>query len=277
MDLLWIEISNNQETCKISWKIEDINKSLNQDNCSFDLELKINSGNNIFYIKANELIFFDDWESACIWANTTFPVFLDSKLYFPSINDSIYTIIDKNNYSIVKYWLEKYNNSSDIDSCIISNSWSNSDLFLSEEQIKDIKTNLYKEFKKEQEIRKQYEEQIPLKQDNNQTTKEENPIQNDIQKSTIKKNSNKIIEKTLEINIVNENIKQNETWEILNEQIKENEIVAWKQSDLNKINDLETNIWNSTPVEFHKDYFLFWTWIIFVLILTILLYKRFKK
>jgi len=34
---------------------------------------------------------------------------------------------------------------------------------------------------------------------------------------------------------------------------------------------------NSNFIEFHKDYFLFWTWIIFIIILWVFLYKRFKK
>jgi len=121
------------------------------------------------------------------------------------------------------------------------------------------------------------EEQIPIKQENNQIVKEEKPIQNDIQKTIIKKNPDKIIEKASEINILSENIKQDKLEEIQKDQIKENEVVSLNQSNSDKINNLETNIWNSNPAESDKDYFFFWTWIIFVLILTILLYKRFKK
>jgi len=39
---------------------------------------------------------------------------------------------------------------------------------------------------------------------------------------------------------------------------------------------IETCSPNSNFIEFHKDYFLFWTWIIFIIILLIVVFKKFK-
>lgn len=50
-------------------------------------------------------------------------------------------------------------------------------------------------------------------------------------------------------------------------------ILSWN----NKKYDTEICTSNSNFIEFHKDYFIIWTWIISLIILWIIIYKKFKK
>lgn len=89
------------DKCKITWKIQEIKKTLIDKNlCGFNLYIKVlDKNNNTYYIKWNEQTFLGELWS-CI-APYTYPKYINWTKYFPQIWDEINVPINKDNYSIL--------------------------------------------------------------------------------------------------------------------------------------------------------------------------------
>lgn len=246
------EINLNQ--CNIKWKILEIKKSVGDEECSFNLFMKIQDENsNIYFIKWNELIDLWEYWTSCIWWFTNYPVFLNWNEYYPKVWDFLNLLVDNLNNTIVK---TSFNDS---DNYCISNN--NEDEFLNYESLSEIEI-----FNLKQKI---IDKIVVQDLADNEII---NNLENDIKKEeTIKT----IVIDKKEINYLPK--EDTNISDLNNNYVQELEIEDYYFEESN-IDTSQIIYENDTIYENNnKDYFIIWTWIISLIILWIILYKKLKK
>lgn len=246
------EINLNQ--CNIKWKILEIKKSVDDEECSFNLFMKIQDENsNIYFIKWNELIDLWEYWTSCIWWFTNYPVFLNWNEYYPKVWDFLNLLVDNLNNTIVK---TSFNDS---DNYCISNN--NEDEFLNYESLSEIEI-----FNLKQKI---IDKIVVQDLADNEII---NNLENDIKKEeTIKT----IVIDKKEINYLPK--EDTNISDLNNNYVQELEIEDYYFEESN-IDTSQIIYENDTIYENNnKDYFIIWTWIISLIILWIILYKKLKK
>ena len=281
----WISIDNFKwyENCKLKWKVDYVKYVENPEwyNCSFNINLQVSNENWKYFISTKEHFLYDkSWLYICLWSTQTiFPIEknINWKIQIselPKIWEESYFIINNETKELIWYWEDEYLNSTLIE-CSIDKEKQSFSLtwWLSKNEVTQKRIDFVLWLKMEQQNQNSINPVLEQNQINTNIDMEnESKIDNNDIKIETKpiKDYNKNIDTIVKI----DDIKKNEDTKIsqYNQDnsmtgtitstwiIKHEEVIQNKQ--LNK----ETN-YN----------YLFWIGGILLIILWIIIYKKFKK
>ena len=282
---LWISIDNFKwyENCKLKWKTDYVKYVENPEwyNCSFNINLQISNENWKYFISTKEHFLYDkSWLYICLWSSDTiFPIEKninwENKVFqLPKIWEESYFIINNETKELIWYWEDEYLNST-LSECSIDTEKQSFSLtwWLSKNEVTQKRIDVVLWMKKEKQnqnlinpvleqnqINTNIDMENESKIDNNDIKIETKPIK-DYNKNIdtivkiddIKKNEDTKISQYNQDNSMTETIKS--TWIIKHEEV---------------IQDIKLN------KEINHNY-LFWIGVISLIILLLVIYKKFKK
>jgi len=273
------------ENCKLKWKVDYVKYVENPEwyNCFFNINLQVSNENWKYFISTKEHFLYDkSWLYICLWSTQTiFPIEknINWKIQIselPKIWEESYFIINNETKELIWYWEDEYLNSTlsecsiDIEKQSFSLTW-----WLSKNEVTQKRIDFVLWLKMEQQNQNSINPVLEQNQNNTNIDIDylnEAKINNDdvkIETKFIKDYKKNIdtIDKTVDIKknedtkISQDNKNNSMTWTITSTWIiKHEEVIQNKQ--LNK----ETN-YN----------YLFWIGGILLIILWIIIYKKFKK
>lgn len=273
------------ENCKIKWKTDYVKYVENPDwyNCYFDINLQISNENWKYFISTKEhFLYYKSWLYICLWSSDTiFPIEKninwENKVFqLPKIWEESYFIINNETKEIIWYWEDEYLNST-LSECSIDTEKQSFSLtwWLSKNEVTQKRIDAVLWMKKE----KQNQNTInPVLEQNQINTNididylNESKIDNDDVK--IEKNPTKDYKKDIDTIDKIVDIKKNEDTKISQDN-QDNSMTGtitstWIIKHEEVIQDIKLN------KEINHNY-LFWIGVISLIILLLVIYKKFKK
>lgn len=271
------------ENCKIKWKTDYVKYVENPDwyNCYFDINLQISNENWKYFISTKEHFLYDkSWFYICLWStDTIFPIEKninwENKVFqLPKIWEESYFIINNETKELIWYWEDEYLNSTlsecsiDIEKQSFSLTW-----WLSKNELTQKRIDAVLWMKKE----KQNQNSInPVLEQNQINTNIDMENEYKIDNNDIKIETKPIKDYKKDIDTIDKivDIKKNEDTKISQDN-QDNSITGtitstWIIKHEEVIQDIKLN------KEINHNY-LFWIGVISLIILWLVIYRKFKK
>lgn len=271
------------ENCKLKWKTDYVKYVENLDwyNCYFDINLQISNENWKYFISTKEHFLYDkSWLYICLWSSDTiFPIEKninwENKVFqLPKIWEESYFIINNETKELIWYWEDEYLNSTlsecsiDIEKQSFSLTW-----WLSKNEVTQKRIDAVLWMKKE----KQNQNSInPVLEQNQINTNIDMENEYKIDNNDIKIETKPIKDYKKDIDTIDKivDIKKNEDTKISQDN-QDNSITGtitstWIIKHEEVIQDIKLN------KEINNNY-LFWIGVISLIILWLVIYRKFKK
>lgn len=271
------------ENCKIKWKTDYVKYVENPDwyNCYFDINLQISNENWKYFISTKEHFLYDkSWFYICLWSyDTIFPIEKninwENKVFqLPKIWEESYFIINNETKELIWYWEDEYLNST-LSECSIDTEKQSFSLtwWLSKNEVTQKRIDAVLWMKKE----KQNQNSInPVLEQNQINTNIDMENESKIDNNDIKIETKPIKDYKKDIDTIDKivDIKKNEDTKISQDN-QDNSMTGtinstWIIKHEEVIQDIKLN------KEINHNY-LFWIGVISLIILWLVIYRKFKK